>query len=83
MPASKYVKKWTPEEDAKMKELVKIHGLKKWCTIAESLPGRTGKQCRERYIVFFDVLGGTINWILLSREALGLQKKKRHLGKHF
>lgn len=51
MPASKYVKKWTPEEDTKMKELVKIHGLKKWCTIAESLPGRTGKQCRERYIV--------------------------------
>ena len=30
------------------------HGAKKWSKIAEHLPGRIGKQCRERYalIVF-------------------------------
>ena len=29
-------------------QLVKVHGPKKWSLIAESLPGRIGKQCRER-----------------------------------
>ena len=30
-------------------ELVSKHGAKKWSVIARSLPGRIGKQCRERY----------------------------------
>lgn len=49
MPASKATRKWTKEEDDKMIEFVRQYGLKKWCTIAELLPGRSGKQCRERY----------------------------------
>lgn len=40
---------WTPEEDAKVIELVKIHGNKKWSFIARQLKGRLGKQCRERW----------------------------------
>lgn len=40
---------WTPEEDAKVIELVKIHGQKKWSLIARELKGRLGKQCRERW----------------------------------
>jgi len=40
---------WTPEEDAKVVELVKIHGNKKWSFIARQLKGRLGKQCRERW----------------------------------
>lgn len=30
-------------------DLVNKFGPKKWSTIAQSLPGRIGKQCRERY----------------------------------
>lgn len=30
-------------------KLVKIYGPKKWSNIAKHLPGRIGKQCRERY----------------------------------
>ena len=42
-------KKFTPEEDIQLKELVKIHGAKKWIEIAKSMPGRTGRQCRDRF----------------------------------
>ena len=40
---------WAAEEDAKVLELVRLHGAKKWSTIAAELPGRIGKQCRERW----------------------------------
>lgn len=40
---------WTEEEDRKVVELVKKYGAKKWSLIASNLPGRIGKQCRERW----------------------------------
>ena len=40
---------WTAEEDAKVIDLVSTHGAKKWSLIAGCLPGRIGKQCRERW----------------------------------
>ena len=40
---------WTAEEDNKVLELVKKFGAKKWSLIASNLPGRIGKQCRERW----------------------------------
>eukprot|EP00177_Eucheuma_denticulatum_P002057 GFKZ01003682.1.p1 GENE.GFKZ01003682.1~~GFKZ01003682.1.p1 ORF type:complete len:535 (+),score=57.58 GFKZ01003682.1:818-2422(+) len=49
---------WTPEEDAKLVELVKkeasippsITASKTWSRVASQLTNRTGKQCRERYL---------------------------------
>ncbi|XP_057820478.2 uncharacterized protein LOC131033308 isoform X2 [Cryptomeria japonica] len=40
---------WTKEEDERIIELVNRHGAKKWSAIAKHLPGRIGKQCRERW----------------------------------
>jgi len=40
---------WTADEDKKVMELVKQYGAKKWSLIASNLPGRIGKQCRERW----------------------------------
>ncbi|XVF55282.1 hypothetical protein PTKIN_Ptkin06aG0024400 [Pterospermum kingtungense] len=40
---------WTQEEDDKIVELVSRYGPTKWSVIAKSLPGRIGKQCRERW----------------------------------
>ncbi|PHT72198.1 hypothetical protein T459_22983 [Capsicum annuum] len=40
---------WTREEDDKIIELVAKYGPIKWSVIAKSLPGRIGKQCRERW----------------------------------
>ncbi|CAA7409353.1 unnamed protein product [Spirodela intermedia] len=40
---------WSKEEDDIIIEMVNKHGPKKWSTIAQALPGRIGKQCRERW----------------------------------
>ncbi|CAH8362767.1 unnamed protein product [Eruca vesicaria subsp. sativa] len=40
--------KWTAEEDRILIQLVEKYGLQKWSHIAQVLPGRIGKQCRER-----------------------------------
>ncbi|KAL7123095.1 hypothetical protein ACP275_01G084500 [Erythranthe tilingii] len=40
---------WTKEEDDRITELVAEFGSKKWAAIAKFLPGRIGKQCRERW----------------------------------
>lgn len=39
---------WTPSEDALLRQRVKEIGLK-WALIAESVPGRTDIQCRQRW----------------------------------
>ncbi|KAJ1286280.1 hypothetical protein BS78_03G341200 [Paspalum vaginatum] len=41
---------WTVEEDSILKDMVTQLGEKRWSMIAEHLPGRIGKQCRERWI---------------------------------
>ncbi|XP_027350422.1 transcription factor MYB3R-3-like isoform X2 [Abrus precatorius] len=40
---------WTQKEDDQIVELVSKYGPTKWSLIAKSLPGRIGKQCRERW----------------------------------
>ena len=39
---------WSPSEDSQLMDLVNQYGGKHWAHIASMLPGRTGKQCRER-----------------------------------
>ncbi|EGR27325.1 myb-like DNA-binding domain protein [Ichthyophthirius multifiliis] len=40
---------WTKEEDEIVTQLVIKQGPRKWSQIAKHLPGRIGKQCRERW----------------------------------
>ena len=40
---------WSKEEDKLVLFLVQQHGAEKWTNIAYYLPGRIGKQCRERW----------------------------------
>ncbi|EAY21746.1 Myb-like DNA-binding domain containing protein [Trichomonas vaginalis G3] len=50
-PESKSTRqKFTAEEDARLIELVRIHGNKAWKKIASIMKTRTTRQCRERYI---------------------------------
>jgi hypothetical protein len=42
--------KWTSEEDEQLRQNVELHGLGNWSLIAQGLPGRNGKQCRERWM---------------------------------
>lgn len=45
---------WSDEEDQKLKELVEEFGPKRWSLISQQLPGRIGKQCRERWYNHLD-----------------------------
>ncbi|EKX48900.1 hypothetical protein GUITHDRAFT_68537 [Guillardia theta CCMP2712] len=40
---------WGKDEDDVVIRLVGQYGPKRWSLIASNLPGRTGKQCRERW----------------------------------
>ena len=40
---------WTREEDETIIEFVKQYGTKNWTKLSTFLPGRIGKQCRERW----------------------------------
>lgn len=42
-------KKFSKEEDEHLKKLVEQIGCQKWKNIAKHMPGRTGRQCRDRY----------------------------------
>lgn len=44
---------WTKEEDNLLRLKVREMG-RKWARIAKHLPGRVGKQCRERYVNHLD-----------------------------
>lgn len=45
---------FTPSEDQRLKELVDKFGDKEWKYIARCMPGRTTRQCRERYKNYLD-----------------------------
>eukprot|EP00592_Proboscia_alata_P001245 CAMPEP_0194372370 /NCGR_PEP_ID=MMETSP0174-20130528/20715_1 /TAXON_ID=216777 /ORGANISM="Proboscia alata, Strain PI-D3" /LENGTH=650 /DNA_ID=CAMNT_0039150855 /DNA_START=255 /DNA_END=2207 /DNA_ORIENTATION=- len=44
---------WTPEEDQILRDKRGFYG-RKWAKIAAHLPGRQGKQCRERFVNHLD-----------------------------
>lgn len=53
---------WTPEEDQRMLELVRIMGPKRWSAISQRFPGRIGKQCRERWNNHLDPMLSKAPW---------------------
>lgn len=68
--------KWTPEEDVVLKSVVMKFGAKNWNHIASFLNGRTGKQCRERWLVCLDPSVNREEWTKEEDEHLiKLQKK--------
>ncbi|KAK7364904.1 hypothetical protein VNO80_13650 [Phaseolus coccineus] len=65
---------WRPIEDDKLKELVAQFGPQNWNSIAEHLPGRSGKSCRLRW---FNQLDPRIN-----RKAFSEEEEERLLNAH-
>lgn len=41
-------KSWTAAEDEILADIIAQHGAQRWSSVAQHLPGRMGKQCRER-----------------------------------
>jgi hypothetical protein len=50
LEAVKTYRGWTQEEDHLLVGVIAIHGTSNWETVAEQVPNRTAKQCRERWI---------------------------------
>jgi len=61
---------WTDEEDEKLSLLVRQLGSKSWKEVAKQLPGRIGKQCRERWINFLDPSLKKTSWTVREKEQL-------------
>ena len=69
---------WSPEEDAKVIDLVAKYGQKKWSFIARQLTGRLGKQCRERWYNHLDPDIKKTAWT--NEEDLIIIEAHRELG---
>eukprot|EP01110_Echinostelium_bisporum_P003164 TRINITY_DN17716_c0_g1_i1.p1 TRINITY_DN17716_c0_g1~~TRINITY_DN17716_c0_g1_i1.p1 ORF type:complete len:405 (+),score=98.91 TRINITY_DN17716_c0_g1_i1:48-1217(+) len=53
---------WKEEEDNTLVELVEKYGAKDWSSIASNIPGRIGKQCRERWFNHLSPEVRKTNW---------------------
>jgi hypothetical protein len=53
---------WTNDEDEMIRKFVTERGDKDWAGLARILPGRTGKQCRERYRNHLDANVNHSDW---------------------
>lgn len=61
---------WTREEDEIIVNFVKQHGTKNWTKLATLLPGRIGKQCRERWRNHLDPEVNRSPWTEVEDEIL-------------
>ena len=71
-------RKFSDEEDKRLKELVSVYGAKNWDKIAELIPGRTGRQCRDRYRNY--LIPGFFNGQWTREEDDLLRRKFEELG---
>ena len=71
-------KKFTNDEDEKLIKLVNKYGAKKWNSIALSMEGRTGRQCRDRYKNYLAPFINKSEWTL--EEDMLLVEKFREYG---
>jgi hypothetical protein len=70
--------KWSPEEDDLLRQNVTVHGLGNWSLVAQSIPGRNGKQCRERWMNQLCPSLNKDNW--MPQEDMVLVQQQRIYG---
>lgn len=68
-------KKWTKEEDNKLRQLVNKFGDKNWRILANSMENRNPRQCRERWNYYLNPNLKVGDWTP-EEDNLILQKKK-------
>ncbi|KAI5192029.1 hypothetical protein NECID01_1766 [Nematocida sp. AWRm77] len=64
--------KWTPEEDEALVRAVQHHKEGNWKRIKEHIPGRSGPQCRERWIYTLDPQINNTPWTEAEKEKLAV-----------
>ena len=73
--------KFSQEEDIKLNKLVSLYGPRKWDQIALSMPGRSGRQCRDRFHNYLNP--SLVNGPWTKEEDELLEKKVYELGQHW
>jgi hypothetical protein len=73
--------KWTQQEDAILEASVAALGTASWRRVAECIPSRTGKQCRERWLGHFAPDVTTDAWS--AAEDAVLLDKYKECGRHW
>lgn len=70
-PSQRKVKaKFTEEEDKKIMDIVREQGARAWRRIAEQIPGRTARQCRERWMNYLSPDVKHSPWTLQEDELI-------------
>ena len=72
--------KWTMQEDELLKEAVARLGCGCWAAVSDLVPGRTGKQCRERWVGHLAQNIKRKGWSL-REDRLLLQSRERYGNK--
>lgn len=54
---------WSSAEDLTLREAVQRYGERSWTRVAELLPGRIGKQCRDRWCNHLSPKLGNVDWV--------------------
>ena len=72
------LQRWKPEEDKLLIEAVETHGPKNWLKIAKNIPGKTDRQCRDRYTVY--LIPGISGEPFTPYEDQIIIEKQRELG---
>jgi hypothetical protein len=70
--------KFQPEEDVELRRLVGIHGTSAWEAVARDLPGRSVRQCRERWKHYLSGERDKASWT--AEEDRLLYEKMQLLG---
>lgn len=73
--------KFSPEEDITLNNLIAINGPRKWDKIALSMPGRTGRQCRDRFQNYLNPSLTNGPWT--DEEDKLLEQKVNEIGPHW
>jgi hypothetical protein len=69
--------RWSPAEDRSLEVIVSQLGTGNWAKVAGSVPGRTGKQCRERWTNQLDPALSRDNWTS-DEDAIVLGQQRRY-----
>jgi S-ribosylhomocysteine lyase LuxS involved in autoinducer biosynthesis len=76
-PANAKKARWSPEDDAKLTEAVQKHG-KHWVTVAALVPGRTHKQCHQRWVHNLDAANGVKGKWTPEEDSNLIEAVKKH-----
>jgi hypothetical protein len=76
-----FKRRFTDAEDAAIQYLVQKMGVGRWGDIAEFIPGRNARQCRDRYEQYLSVPNHNSQW-LPDDDGL-LRQKVKEVGPHW